>query len=128
MYNSLPNGPRERVPVRAAKLSSSATHIPYDFYSIPFCEPEDGPQSFAQNLGEALSGDALHNSEYDLPFLKNKTCTVLCTIDNFEQHPKYRRFRALLKEDQYRANLRMDNMPAVHLVEATTSDGTGEKK
>jgi len=42
----------ERVPVRAAKLSSSATHIPYDFYSIPFCEPEDGPQSFAQNLGE----------------------------------------------------------------------------
>lgn len=42
----------ERVPVRAAKLSSSATHIPYDFYSIPFCEPEDGPQTFAQNLGE----------------------------------------------------------------------------
>lgn len=69
----------------------------------------------------------MHNSEYDLPFLKNQTCTVLCTIDNFEQHPKFRRFRALLKEDQYRANLRMDNMPAVHLVEATTTDGSGEE-
>lgn len=42
----------ESVPVRAAKLSSSTTHIPYDFYSVPYCEPKGGVKAFSQNLGE----------------------------------------------------------------------------
>ena len=31
----------DRVEIRVHKLSSPKTHLPYDYYSLPFCKPEE---------------------------------------------------------------------------------------
>ena len=67
-----------RVPVKVGKLSSTATHLPYDYYDGPFCRP-DKVVSPRANLGEVLTGDILHTSGYELKMMVNETCKELCT-------------------------------------------------
>ena len=31
----------DRVEIRVHKLSSPRTHLPYDYYSLPFCKPNE---------------------------------------------------------------------------------------
>lgn len=47
------------------KLSSPKTHLPYDYYSLPFCQPEQSVR-FAENLGEVLHGARIQNSAYEI--------------------------------------------------------------
>ena len=42
----------ERMPVKVDKLTSIQTELPYDFYSLPFPEPEKGIKQDPENLGE----------------------------------------------------------------------------
>ena len=48
------------------KLSSPKTHLPYDYYSLPFCEPAEGKIRVAENLGEVLHGAVIQNSPYEI--------------------------------------------------------------
>ena len=32
----------EKVEIRAVKMTSSKTQLPYEYYSLPFCQPEEG--------------------------------------------------------------------------------------
>ena len=32
----------EQVEIRAVKMTSSKTQLPYEYYSLPFCKPEEG--------------------------------------------------------------------------------------
>ena len=32
----------EQVEIRAVKMTSSKTQLPYEYYSLPFCQPEGG--------------------------------------------------------------------------------------
>jgi len=32
----------EQVEIRAVKMTSSKTQLPYEYYSLPFCQPEEG--------------------------------------------------------------------------------------
>jgi len=43
-----------------------AHQIPYEYYSLPFCEPRGGVEMSAENLGEFLTGDRIDNSPYQL--------------------------------------------------------------
>ena len=47
------------------KLSSPKTQLPYDYYSLPFCRPEEINRQ-AENLGEVMSGARIQNSPYEL--------------------------------------------------------------
>ena len=47
------------------KLSSPKTQLPYDYYSLPFCKPEEVSRQ-AENLGEVMSGAIIQNSPYEL--------------------------------------------------------------
>jgi hypothetical protein len=47
------------------KLSSSKTQLPYEYYSLPYCRP-DNIVSSAENLGEVLRGDRIVNSRYQV--------------------------------------------------------------
>ena len=38
------------------KLTSTKTQLPYEWYSLPFCRPEE-IVSKAENLGEVMRGD-----------------------------------------------------------------------
>merc|ERR1719421_1432552 len=68
----------EKVDLKVNKLTSIHTQLPYDYYSLKFCKPEDGVKSYAENLGELLTGDRIENSPYDLTMLQDVNCKVLC--------------------------------------------------
>ena len=55
----------EGVEIRVHKLSSPRTHLPYDYYSLPFCKPERLVKQ-AENLGEVLHGAVIQNSPYEI--------------------------------------------------------------
>lgn len=50
--------------VKVNKLSSTRTQLPYEYYSLPFCQPKQGIVNVAENLGEVLRGDRIENSAY----------------------------------------------------------------
>ncbi len=54
---------QELVEMKVNKLDSTVTQLPYDFYSLPFCQP-DNIEASAENLGEVMSGDRIENSAY----------------------------------------------------------------
>ena len=41
----------DKVEIKVHKLSSPKTQLPYDYYSLPFCKPEEVSRQ-AENLGE----------------------------------------------------------------------------
>ena len=49
--------------VRVNKLMSTKTQLPYEYYSLPYCQPQD-MKSFSSNLGQKLRGDLIENSPY----------------------------------------------------------------
>ena len=46
----------EQVDLKVNKLTSTKTQLPYEWYSLPFCRPEE-IVSKAGNLGEVMRGD-----------------------------------------------------------------------
>jgi hypothetical protein len=51
----------------------------YQYYSLPFCTPEEGKKYRPEDLGEVLEGDRLVNSPYDLQFATDVAHEELCT-------------------------------------------------
>ena len=52
----------EKIEVKVTKLSSVRTHMPYEYYSMPFCKP-DVAESFAENLGDLKTSSASRDWE-----------------------------------------------------------------
>lgn len=69
-FNLPGNAPREYqsgdpVDLKVSKLSSDVFQIPYDYYYLNFCPPENGVMtSLDENLGQILIGEALVNTAY----------------------------------------------------------------
>lgn len=53
------------VTLKVNKLTSTKTQLPYDYYSVWFCQPQHIVSS-AENLGEVLRGDRIENSPYEV--------------------------------------------------------------
>lgn len=50
-----------KIPLLANSIRSSITQVPYEFYSLPICQPD--PVIYdSLNLGEVLSGDRIVNT------------------------------------------------------------------
>lgn len=48
-------------------MTSVKRQLPYDYYSLPFCKPEDGKLRYKpENLGEILRGDRIVNTPYEV--------------------------------------------------------------
>ena len=41
--------------LQAVKLTSTKTQLPYEYYSLPFCQPEEGIIYKTENLGTAMN-------------------------------------------------------------------------
>merc|ERR1712065_29926 len=65
------------IALKVNKLTSVHTLMPLDFYSLPFCRPPN-IEDAAENLGEHLTGEAIHNSAYKIGALVNEESAV-CT-------------------------------------------------
>ncbi|XP_059162862.1 transmembrane 9 superfamily member 4-like isoform X1 [Physella acuta] len=71
--------PRDaEVEVKAVKLTSVKTQLPYEYYALPFCQPQSGVVYKAENLGEVLRGDRIVNTPYLVKMASNVKCQVLC--------------------------------------------------
>ena len=70
----------EQVEIRAVKMTSSKTQLPYEYYTLPFCLPSEGVNYQSLNLGEVLRGDrlVLTSSSSFHRFFKNRQHGIRC--------------------------------------------------
>jgi transmembrane 9 superfamily protein 2/4 len=102
------------IEVKAIKLTSVKTVIPYEYYTIPFCKPVGGELHYkSENLGEVMRGDRIVNTPYEVFMKKDTQCSSLCpagkttrTITKAESELLRRR----ITED-YHVHLLVDNLP-----------------
>lgn len=65
--------------VKAVKMTSTRTQLPYEYYSLDFCLPKNGTYDYkSENLGEVLRGDRIYNTAYELRMNENINCKLLC--------------------------------------------------
>jgi transmembrane 9 superfamily protein 2/4 len=101
------------------KLTSTKTLYPIDYYALPFCAPEGGPERDSENLGEFLAGDRIESSPYLLLMRKEMYCEQLC-ISNIGRaelagvNPN-KAVKAIRRN--YHNNWIVDNLPAASKVE-----------
>ena len=60
-------------------LTSDKTALPFEYYSLPFCQPPVIVSS-AENLGEVLRGDRIFNSLYQIQMRLDERCKVVCRV------------------------------------------------
>merc|ERR1711916_367080 len=108
------------IALKVNKLTSVHTLMPLDFYSLPFCRPPK-IEDAAENLGEHLTGEAIHNSAYKIGALVNEECAVLCrkTLSAADASNFAERI-----QEEYRVHWIVDNLPAATHVEVEMEDGT----
>lgn len=106
----------QQVEVLVNKLDSVKTQLPYDYYSLPFCEPVEGLVRSSENLGEYLEGDRIENSPYVVKMKSEESCKLLCRRTLNQKEAKH--VFSMIK-DEYSVNMISDNMPAFtkHLYE-----------
>jgi len=96
-----------RVDLKVNKLTSVKTQLPYGYYVLPYCRPEN-IQDSVENLGEILVGDMIENSPYEIRMMMNETCKVLCKKELTQEQKD--KFRSMV-EDEYSVNWLVDNLP-----------------
>ncbi|KAI3775385.1 hypothetical protein L1987_49958 [Smallanthus sonchifolius] len=90
---------------------TSLTEIPYSYYSLPFCKPQEGVKDSAENLGELLMGDRIENSPYKFKMHTNETEIFLCQTKPLSSD-EFKVFTSRIDE-MYQVNVILDNLPAI---------------
>ena len=112
----------EEVPLKVGRVISTLSSLPFEYYRMPMCRPDEITSSMA-NLGEVLTGDVLYSSPYTLRMQINDSCAELCNVPHFGVTGRPSNLWKSLVEMGYRVTMRMDNMPAVELVAVDGQDG-----
>lgn len=101
----------ETLSVKVNSLTSIDTEIPFSYYSLPFCKPQEGVKDSAENLGELLMGDRIENSPYRFKMHTNETEIFLCKTSPLSSDE----FKLMKKriDEMYQVNLILDNLPAI---------------
>jgi len=98
----------EHVDIKVNKLTSTRTQLPFEYYALPFCQP-DNIDNVAENLGEVLRGDRIMNSHYDVKMGVEENCKILCRKELTK--PEVSEFSLRIEED-YRVHWVTDNLPS----------------
>jgi transmembrane 9 superfamily protein 2/4 len=109
----------DKVEMKVNSLTSVKTQLPYRYYSLPFCVPDQVLQR-VENLGEILAGDEIENSPYDLRMRFNETCKLLC--HRKLSGAKKSLFRRRIDRG-YNVNWIVDNLPAATKYLRTDAEG-----
>ena len=79
--------PGDTLAAKVNSLTSPSSKLPYPYYSLPFCTPQDGVRHAAESLGELLLGDRIETSPYLFSMLNNTTTPLfLCRTDPLAPH------------------------------------------
>jgi len=108
----------EGIEIKAVKMTSALTQVPYDYYALAFCEPEK-KEYVPENLGEVLRGDRIVNTPYKINMTLEKGCTVLCGAKELSK-TQSDEFVNRIKED-YTVHMIIDNLPAATKFILTTT-------
>ncbi|XP_057312241.1 transmembrane 9 superfamily member 4-like isoform X1 [Hydractinia symbiolongicarpus] len=95
--------------IKAVKMTSVKTQLPFDYYSLPFCEPAE-KHYVPENLGEILRGDRIVNTQYIAKMDTPTPCEVVCPKKKLSKEES-QLFVKRIKED-YVIHMIIDNLPA----------------
>lgn len=96
------------VEIKAVKLTSIKAQLPYNYYSLPFCQPKEIKYA-SENLGEVLRGDRIANTVYEVKMAEDKSCSALCDKIKFAKEDSSLVSKRIKQE--YSAHLLTDNLP-----------------
>lgn len=98
------------VDVKAVKMTSAHTQLPFEYYSLPLCEPSNGVRQYSsENLGQIIRGERIVNTPYKIGMNKNVECAALCKDKKWDA--KESAEVAYRVEHEYFVHLIMDNLP-----------------
>ena len=66
-------------------ITSIDTKMPFSYYSLSFCMPQEGVKDSAENHGELLMGDRIENSPYRFKMYTNETYIFFYKTDPFSK-------------------------------------------
>uniref|UniRef100_UPI00358E0783 transmembrane 9 superfamily member 4 n=1 Tax=Myxine glutinosa TaxID=7769 RepID=UPI00358E0783 len=119
----------QQVEIKAVKMTSSHTQLPYEYYSIPFCKP---PKVYykTENLGEVLRGDRIVNTPYEVQMREEKSCKVLCSESKTPKTLNVAESKLLAKRihEEYYVHLIADNLPVATVLEFVTEKNGKEDR
>lgn len=105
------------IAVKAVKMTSTHTQLPYEYYSLPFCRPKNGTLVYkSENLGEVLRGDRIVNTPYEVQMAINVSCKLLChgkmssSPMTWTEEESQRVIERI--QHDYTVHLLIDNLPA----------------
>lgn len=96
--------------VLANKLVSAKNVVPFDYYSLPFCAPENPKKNSRLSLGQVLMGERAEDTSFALSMLLDEKCKILCEKNYDAKEIALFRTRV---EDEYNARLNLDNLPVI---------------
>ncbi|XP_011444995.3 transmembrane 9 superfamily member 4 isoform X1 [Magallana gigas] len=108
------------VEVKAVKMTSIKTQLPYEYYSLKFCEPKGDREYKIENLGEVLRGDRIVNTPYEIKMAKDMPCRVLC--NSIKLTAKESKLMAERIKKNYYVHLIVDNLPCATQFKMMDSD------
>ncbi|TGZ59575.1 hypothetical protein CRM22_009000 [Opisthorchis felineus] len=94
--------------VRAIKLISPKTQLPYKYYELDFCAPSLIHEYLAENIGEILRGDRMVNTPYEINMAKDVSCAILCKKQSLTKQAASV-FKSFI-EDDYSIQLSIDGL------------------
>ncbi|CAI5516232.1 unnamed protein product [Closterium sp. Naga37s-1] len=103
------HAPNSVINVKVNSLTSNETGLPFNFYSLPFCRPEEGIQKLDENFGEVLVGDMIENSPYKFNMLVTQRAVKVCDSGPLNESD-VEHFKMRI-DDHYHINLLLDNLP-----------------
>ncbi|CAM6092358.1 unnamed protein product [Calypogeia fissa] len=106
--------------VKVNSLTSIDTELPFGYYTLPFCQPEEGERHEAENIGELLMGDSIENSPYKFKTNVNESTVVLCVGPALDDNA-VKTFQQRI-DDFYQINLILDNLPVTRFTKGRDSD------
>ncbi|KAL3315908.1 Transmembrane 9 superfamily member 4 [Cichlidogyrus casuarinus] len=107
------------VEIDALKLFSSKTQLPFDYYTLRFCEPKEQVRYEPENIGSILRGDRMVNTPYEVKMGVNSACNILCELSYSAK--KAERLQQFIK-DGYFAYLSADDLPSASRFVAANSN------
>ncbi|GAX21858.1 hypothetical protein FisN_30Hh059 [Fistulifera solaris] len=109
----------DAVELKVNKVTSTKTLYPVEYYSLSFCQPQEGIKRMNENLGEFLSGDRIENSPYLLKMKTDMYCEQVCIANLGRAEQKGTAPSKLAKAIHlnYHNNWIVDNLPAASKVE-----------
>uniref|UniRef100_U5EWA6 Transmembrane 9 superfamily member n=1 Tax=Corethrella appendiculata TaxID=1370023 RepID=U5EWA6_9DIPT len=104
----------QKIDVKAVKMTSSRTQLPFEYYSLQFCLPKNGTLgNFRENLGEVLRGDRIVNTPYEVRMAENVGCKLLCNSKDRPMNWDREQTQKVAEriKHEYFVHLIIDNLP-----------------